>query len=55
MIIGIMIVFFEPFIEEYTGILEEAFLLVGAITSVCAIIGGIAILKSRNKKPPKVN
>ena len=50
-----MIVFFEPFIEEYTGILEEASLLVGAITSVYAIIGGIAILKSRNKKPPKVN
>jgi hypothetical protein len=25
--------------------------LVGAIISICAIIGGIAILKSRYKKP----
>ena len=51
MIIGIMIVSFGPFIEEYTGIPEEASLLVGAIISFCAIIGGIAILKSRNKTP----
>jgi len=49
--LGALIVFFSIFIEEYTGISGEGSLLVGAIISICAIIGGIAILKSRYKKP----
>ena len=55
MLIGMVIISFGPYIEEYTGIPEEPSLFLGAIIMVCSIIGGITILKSRNKKPPKVN
>ena len=55
MLIGMVIISFGPYIEKYKGIPEEPSLFLGSIIMVCSIIGGIAILNSRNKKPPKVN
>ena len=42
MLIGMVIISFGPYIEEYTGIPEEPSLFLGAIIMVCSIIGGIA-------------